>query len=571
MKITFTSKADRAKRKEIEKEKKKKEEDERRKRRKLKNKQRLSSNYNYNNGSSSNNNNNNNNNKINHNNNTIKNNHNNNRNNNTIKNNNHKKKKKKKNFFDWDDTEDTTLEDSYYDEICHAKVMFGRGKFAGEMGVDEMKATVHWSKKKLNDMVPRDWRALKEEFQIHTHGKNISNPLRGWADINLPEKLMKGINMARYDIPTPIQRQCVPLGLDGRDMMGIAATGSGKTAAFLIPLLVSVLAQPIDVLNRCVEDGPLALILAPTRELVQQINSECEKLAKFTLVSTMSIVGGQSVDQQASRIREGVHLIAATPGRLVDLIESSYLVLQQCQFLVLDEADRMIDMGFEPAVIQILDSMVAPGKKTTHMFSATMPPIIERLSKKYLNDPVKVRVGDRSQMNIRITQDLVIVSNQIAKAKQLGKVLRRTNGPIMVFVNTKISADKLGDVILKFGYRAVVLHGGKEQSQRERALNDFRTGRANVLVATDVAGRGIDIPDVQHVINYDMPSEIERYTHRIGRTGRAGKDGLATTILGKDVDGKYIVDLKNSFKKTNNRWKKDWDDAFGIVQQKNVQ
>eukprot|EP00944_MAST-04C_sp_MAST-4C-sp1_P010349 g10349.t1 len=481
------------------------------------------------------------------------------------------KKKRKRYKLEWDDSEDTSSNDPYYDDIVDAKLMFGRGKFAGDVGREDMEETLHWSKKKLQDMVGRDWRALREEYEIYTRGKNASNPLRGWADIKIPQELMKGINIARYMQPTPIQRQCVPLGLDERDVMGIAATGSGKTAAFLIPLLNSILGQPDAVLDKCSEEGPLALILAPTRELVQQINSECKKLAQFTNIRALSVVGGQSIDQQATSIRNGVHLISATPGRLVDLIENSYLVLQQCYYLVLDEADRMIDMGFEPAVIQILDSMVAPGKKTTHMFSATMPPQIERLAKKYLDNPVKVRIGDKSQMNTHIRQDLVIVSNQVAKTKQLSKILKRTSGPIIVFVNTKSNSENIYNHVLRFGYRAVLLHGGKEQVQREKALYDFKNGHADVLVATDVAGRGIDVPNVKHVINVDMPSEIERYTHRIGRTGRAGKDGMATTLLVKGVDGKYIAALKNSFKKTNNKWKKEWDQEFDIVEQRNVE
>ena len=564
MKITFRSKASRNEKLQKQKKEKESKEKERREKARLKIRQRLNklknntNSYNSPNADNTNSNGNTNSGS------KIKSN----ENNDTRKINNSKKRKKYK--LEWDDAEDTSSTDPYYDDIVDAKIMFGRGKFAGELGAAEMKAAVHWSHKKLQEMLPRDWRALKEEYEIYTHGKNVSNPLRGWADISLPDALMKGINMARYEVPTPIQRQCIPLGLDGNDMMGIAATGSGKTAAFLIPLINSILSQPDDVLNRCVEDGPLALILAPTRELVQQINVECQKLAKFTKISSMSIVGGQSVDQQAHRIREGIHMIVATPGRLVDLIESSYLVLQQCYYLVLDEADRMIDMGFESAVIQILDSMVAPGKKTTHMFSATMPPEIERLAKKYLNEPVKVRVGDSSQMNVRIKQELVIVSNQVAKSKQLNNLLRRTDGPIMVFVNTKTNSEKVLTQILKLGYLAVLLHGGKEQSQREKALSEFRNGHAKILVATDVAGRGIDIPDVKHVINFDMPSEIERYTHRIGRTGRAGKDGLATTILCKGIDDKHVIELKNSFKKTNNMWKKEWDHEFDLFEQKHL-
>jgi ATP-dependent RNA helicase DDX23/PRP28 len=479
-------------------------------------------------------------------------------------------KKRQRNFkFKWDDTEDTTAEyDELYDEdeknSKNVLQFLRRSANSGVSGT-EIKASVHWTKKKLLDMVARDWRALREEFEIFVRGRNIPNPLRGWADISLPDSLQKGIDGARYSFPTPIQRQCIPLGLENRDMIGIAATGSGKTAAFLIPLLNSILAQPQEKLDMCHECGPLALVLAPTRELVQQINKECDKLSHHMSIKSMFVVGGLSVEKQASTIRGGVNIIVATPGRLLDLIESQFLVLQQCYYLVLDEADTMIDMGFEEAVISILESMVAPGSKTTHMFSATMAPAIERLAKTYLNEPAMVRIGENDALNENIKQELVIVPSETNKPRVLNMLLKKVRGPTIVFVNTKSAIEGVYEQIKSFETRVTLLHGGRNQHQRERALKDFRDGRSTILVATDVAGRGLDIPNVRHVINYDMATEIERYTHRIGRTGRAGKDGLATTILSKATDGKIVPLLKKQFQKTRNRWKFEWDREFGLM------
>ncbi|RYY35201.1 DEAD/DEAH box helicase, partial [archaeon] len=380
----------------------------------------------------------------------------------------------------------------------------------------------------------------------------------------------------------PIQRQAIPIGMSGVDMVGVAETGSGKTAAFLLPLLAHILRQPPTARAATADQGPLALIMAPVRELAQQIEAEAIRLAAYTGIKCTHVVGGTSIEAQSFTLRAGVDIVIGTPGRLIDVLEQGFLVLHQCAYVVLDEADRMIDMGFEPQVLQILDAMGAglPAPPTTagaapssapppasgagssassdrdaavfnpattrimHMFTATMPPEVERITKRYLKSPVTVKIGDVVRgNNKRIKQEVIYLPNETRKRAKLLEMLARCPRPVIVFVNAKKQCDVVARDIENKGFRCVVLHSGKSQDVREDALAEFKSGGYDVLVATDVAGRGLDIPDVAQVINYDMPSEIARYTHRIGRTGRAGKSGQAMTFF-TDADAPMLPDLK---------------------------
>ena len=385
-------------------------------------------------------------------------------------------------------------------------------------------------------------------------------------------------NKLQYKTPSPIQRQAIPIGMQRRDMIGIAETGSGKTAAFGVPLCHHVLCFPQSILDTVAEEGPLALVMAPTRELALQINVEFGKLLSSQRnVVSLAIVGGQSITEQATKLRNGVHVIVGTPGRINDCVEMAYLVLNQCSYIVLDEADRMIDLGFAPQIEQILDAMGAklksedeteayrqeredleilgkavPSHRLTAMFSATMPSEVERIAKRYLRHPVVVSVGDQdSGKNARITQRVLFLSTPGQKENTLRDLLRRAhpNEKIIVFVNEKKHADGVGRMVEKAGRQCVVLHGGKTQEQREENLAMFRRGGV-VLVATDVAGRGLDIPDVNQVINYDLPTRsIDNYCHRIGRTGRAGKEGIATSFI-TDEDEGIMAPLKQYLEST---------------------
>lgn len=302
--------------------------------------------------------------------------------------------------------------------------------------------------------------------------------------------------------------------------------------------------------------------MAPTRELAQQIAQETERFANFCDIKVLSIVGGTAIEQQGFRLREGIEILIATPGRLADLVDSRYLVLNQCTYVVLDEADRMIDMGFEPQVNKVLDYMPSShlksedeqeaakqegqiGKyRTTIMYSATMPVGVERLARKFLRRPAYVIIGEIGRAVERITQMVEWIRDQNEKGKRLLQLLNETGkGPIIVFVNKKSVAETLAKQLHKFGWRCTTLHSGRNQQAREASILGFKAGHYDILIATDVAGRGIDVPGVVHVINYDMPKSIEDYTHRIGRTGRAGLEGLATSFLTAE-DTEIMYDLK---------------------------
>ncbi|KDD73255.1 DEAD/DEAH box helicase [Helicosporidium sp. ATCC 50920] len=397
-------------------------------------------------------------------------------------------------------------------------------------------------------MTERDWRIFREDFSISYKGSHAAPPLRSWSEAALPESLLRAVEAAGYATPSPIQRAAIPLGLAQRDVIGVAETGSGKTCAFVLPMLAYVLAQPEMAGHPEREaEGPYAVVLAPTRELAQQIEEETKNLARFTPTRVVSVVGGQSIEEQGFALRKGCEVLVATPGRLVDALGRSYAVLNQCNYVVLDEADRMIDLGFEPQVVGVLDAMPASNLKpeaddaplerdrvyrTTYMFSATMPPAVERLARSYLRRPVVVTIGRAGKATENVQQH-VLVCKENEKAglleQQLGQL--EDDARVVVFVNTKRACDAVAKQLAELDFRATLLHGGKTQDQREDSIRGFREDRFNVLVATDVAGRGIDVPNVALVVNYDMPHTIEYYTHRIGRTGRAGRKGVAVTFL----------------------------------------
>merc|ERR1712154_172404 len=402
------------------------------------------------------------------------------------------------------------------------------------------------------------------------------DPIRFWKESNLPTSLLEAIkNVAQYAEPYKIQRMAIPVGLSNRDCVGIAETGSGKTAAFVLPMLVYVLKQP--PMNQTnFEDGPYALVLAPTRELANQIKNETNKFATYIHISAITIVGGISHDEQSSLLRNGVEVIIATPGRLLDCIDRRILVLNQCNYVVLDEADRMIDMGFEPQVNAIFDKMPSSNLRPidedlmeldissiqnnnknkiyrqTFMFSATMPPAVERLTRKYLRNPVYITIGDPNATAAEHVKQTVLWVQEKNKRKKLQQLLPSMEPPIMIFVNIKKNTDTLAKYLRSQSFNAISLHGGKSQENREYALQQFKNHEYDILVCTNVAGRGIDVEGVQHVINYDLPSNIMDYCHRIGRTGRAGQQGVATSFLTKD-DTMIMYELKKMLIKTGNQ------------------
>ena len=446
-----------------------------------------------------------------------------------------------------------------------------RKEEAGRMSIDK-----HWSEKKLEHMRERDWRIFKEDFNIATKGGGIPNPMRNWNESGLPRRLLDIVDQVGYTEPTAVQRAAIPIALQNRDLIGVAVTGSGKTAAFLLPLLVYIAELPrLDESEWRRSNGPYSIILAPTRELAQQIELEARKFASSLGFTVVSIVGGHSIEEQAYNLRDGAEIIIATPGRLVDCIERRIIVLEQCCYVIMDEADRMIDLGFEEPVNRILDALPVGNEKPdtdaaenpramsqhlgdkdryrqTMMYTATMPSAVERIARKYLRRPAIINIGNVGEAVDTVEQRVEFVSGEDKRKKRLGEILNsgQFKPPIIVFVNIKRNCDAVARDIKHMGFSSVTLHGSKTQDQREAALLSLREGRTDVLVATDLAGRGIDVPDVSLVVNFNMAHNIESYTHRVGRTGRAGKSGVALTFLGnEDVDVMY--DLKQMLMKSS--------------------
>lgn len=434
----------------------------------------------------------------------------------------------------------------------------------------------HWSEKKLEHMRERDWRIFKEDFNISTKGGGIPNPMRSWKESGLPKRLLDIIEEVGYTDPSPVQRAAIPIALQSRDLIGVAVTGSGKTAAFLLPLLVYISELPrLDEFEWRRNDGPYAIILAPTRELAQQIEIEARKFAGPLDFNVVSIVGGHSLEEQTYNLRNGAEIIIATPGRLVDCIERRIIVLSQCCYVIMDEADRMIDLGFEEPVNKILDALPVANEKPdtedaedakamsqhiggkdryrqTMMYTATMPSAVERIARKYLRRPAIVTIGNVGEAVDTVEQRVEFVAGEDKRKKRLAEILssREFRPPIIVFVNIKRNCDAVARDIKQMGYSSVTLHGSKTQEQREAALLSVRNGSTDVLVATDLAGRGIDVPDVSLVVNFNMATNIESYTHRVGRTGRAGKSGVAITFLGNE-DTDVMYDLKQMLMKSS--------------------
>ena len=338
--------------------------------------------------------------------------------------------------------------------------------------------------------------------------------------LGLSEKILAGVKAMGYIEPTPIQSRSIPLVLSGRDVIGSAQTGTGKTAAFALPML-SKLGQHAP--------GPRALILEPTRELAAQVETAIRDYSRFTDLKTTVVFGGVGYGKQTDELKAGADIVAATPGRLLDHLEQGTLHLDKVQFLVLDEADRMLDMGFLPDVRRIVEK--CPRARHTSLFSATVPPQIETLIQWAMHSPETIEIGARRTPAETVKHVIYPVSDT-QKTDLLLELLKRVNyNSVLVFCRTKHGADRVAGLLKRANHAVAVLHSNRTQKEREQALEGFREGKFEVLVATDIAARGLDIADVSHVINYDVPQHPEDYIHRIGRTGRAEHSGDAFTIM----------------------------------------
>ena len=344
-----------------------------------------------------------------------------------------------------------------------------------------------------------------------------------FEELGLAPEILEAVRDAGYERPTPIQAEAIPLALQGRDLIGLAQTGTGKTAAFTLPILDRLIGGP---------RRTRALVLTPTRELAMQVDESVRKYANSASIDVAAIFGGVPLDPQEKKLRKGVDIVVATPGRLIDHLERQNVVFDDLEILVLDEADRMLDMGFAPQINKIVAQI--PAYRQTLLFSATMPPEVEALARKYLRKPIVIQIGRRSAASSMVTHAVYPVPRE-RKGALLVELLRDVKSEtVLVFTRTKHGADKVVRDLERADIKATAMHADKSQSQRTRALEQFKSGEINVLVATDIAQRGLDISGITHVINYDVPQQPEDYVHRIGRTGRAAATGDAFTFMSPD-------------------------------------
>jgi ATP-dependent RNA helicase RhlE len=344
--------------------------------------------------------------------------------------------------------------------------------------------------------------------------------------LGLAPEILEAVRRRGYERPTPIQAEAIPLVLKGRDMMGLAQTGTGKTAAFTLPIINRLIGGP---------QRTRALVLTPTRELAIQVEESVRSYAADSGLDVVAVFGGVPLEPQQKKLRAGVDIVVATPGRLIDHLERQNVVLDDLEILVLDEADRMLDMGFAPQINRIVDQI--PPYRQTLLFSATMPPEVEALARKYLRRPKVVQIGRRSSAATTVTHAVYPVPRE-KKSELLVQLLKDTKTEtVLVFTRTKHGADRVVSALENAGVKATAMHADKTQAQRIKALEQFRNGEVNVLVATDIAQRGLDISGITHVVNYDVPQQPEDYIHRIGRTGRAASTGDAFTFMSPDEIG----------------------------------
>ncbi|KAF9881044.1 DEAD/DEAH box helicase [Colletotrichum karsti] len=399
-----------------------------------------------------------------------------------------------------------------------------------------------------------------DDIPVEASGHDVPEPVLTFSNPPLDNHLIGNIEMARYKIPTPVQKYSIPIVMGGRDLMACAQTGSGKTGGFLFPILSQAFIHGPSAIpgnapgtfGRQRKAYPTSLILAPTRELVSQIYDESRKFAYRSWVRPCVVYGGADIGSQLRQIERGCDLLVATPGRLVDLIERGRISLQNIKYLVLDEADRMLDMGFEPQIRRIVEGEDMPNvqNRQTLMFSATFPRDIQMLARDFLKDYVFLSVGRVGSTSENITQKVEYVEDVDKRSVLLDILHTHGAGLTLIFVETKRMADSLSDFLINQNFPATSIHGDRTQRERERALEFFRNGRCPILVATAVAARGLDIPNVTHVVNYDLPTDIDDYVHRIGRTGRAGNTGHSTAFFNRGNRG-VVRDLIELLKEAN--------------------
>ncbi|CDJ40979.1 DEAD/DEAH box helicase, putative [Eimeria tenella] len=399
---------------------------------------------------------------------------------------------------------------------------------------------------KYREMTEAEAQEVRERFFVDVNGTDVPPPFRNFKDMCFPQPILDALKKKNITAPTQIQMQGIPALLQGRDLIGIAFTGSGKTLVFTLPMLMGALESEMRS-PYIAGEGPWGLVVCPSRELASQTTDVVNFFATalheggYPQLRCLCMIGGVSTQEQATFIRNGVHCVVATPGRLTDMLNKRRMGLNQCRYLAFDEADRMVDMGFEEEVRNVLDCF--GHQRQTLLFSATMPRKIQEFAKSALVDPIVVNVGRAGAANLDVIQEVEYVKQE-NKLPYLLHCLQKTEPPALVFCENKKDVDDIQEYLLLKGVEAVAIHGGLAQEERSEAIRLFKEGRKDVLVGTDVASKGLDFPAIQHVINFDMPKEIENYVHRIGRTGRCGRTGVATTFINKNSEETVLLDLK---------------------------
>ncbi|KAL7504530.1 hypothetical protein ACHAXN_002174 [Cyclotella atomus] len=404
-----------------------------------------------------------------------------------------------------------------------------------------------------------DWENIRKKWHILTEGEDIPPPIRSFKDMAFPPPILEALKKKNVKRPTPIQMQGLTVALSGRDMVGIAFTGSGKTLSFSLPLVMAAMEEEARM-PLVPGEGPVGIVLAPSRELARQtyevVMEFCEAIqtygdARFPSIRSQLLIGGESGRDQLQLFRHrGVHCVVATPGRLRDFLKKRSINLDICRYICLDEADRMLDLGFDEEVGEIMNHF--HHQRQTILYSATFPKKFQDFAKQTLVRPVVVNVGRAGAANLDVIQEVEYVKQE-AKIVYLLECLQKTAPPVVIFCEKKGDVDDIHEYLLLKGVEAVSIHGGKDQEERNEAIALYKQGKKDVLVATDVAAKGLDFADIQHVINFDMPSEIENYVHRIGRTGRCGKTGVATTFINKSCEETTLLDLKHLLKEAHQR------------------
>ncbi|CAI7595431.1 unnamed protein product [Penicillium bialowiezense] len=373
---------------------------------------------------------------------------------------------------------------------------------------------------------------FRKSKTMAVQGTDVPRPVETFDEAGFPAYVLSEVKAQGFEAPTAIQSQGWPMALSGRDVVGIAETGSGKTLSYCLPAIVHINAQPLLAPG----DGPIVLVLAPTRELAVQIQAEITKFGKSSRIRNTCVYGGVPKGPQIRDLSRGVEVCIATPGRLIDMLEAGRTNLRRVTYLVLDEADRMLDMGFEPQIRKII-GQIRPDRQTC-MWSATWPKEVRQLASDFLNDYIQVNVGSTDlSANHRITQIVEVVSDfekRDKMIKHLEKIMEERTNKCIIFTGTKRVADEITRFLRQDGWPALSIHGDKQQNERDWVLNEFKQGKSPIMVATDVASRGIDVRDITHVLNYDYPNNSEDYVHRIGRTARAGATGTAITFFTTD-------------------------------------